>query len=158
MSHSLSHSSDGKQQINNGHPDKSDKHWDATFIWDRSLKDPEGGSQPWGCWCRSSGTWLALAGFRVGQWMVSRLRGCRGDFFLGRRGRQGHLYNRPFKSGLRRGNVQNYNSHKPLSHPESRMVAMVSENNMAAPSWDRSLGFREAEAGLGSHSGEGGGA
>lgn len=89
--------------------------------------------------------------------MVSRWRGCRGDFFLGG-GEDKATYNRPFKSGLRRGNGENYNSHKPLSHPESRMVAMVSENNMAAPSWDWSLGVREAEAGLGSRSGEGGGA
>lgn len=35
LSHSLSHSTDGKQQIiNNGHPDKSGKHWDAAFTRD----------------------------------------------------------------------------------------------------------------------------
>lgn len=35
LSHSLSYNTDGKQQIiNNGQPDKSDKHWDAAFTRD----------------------------------------------------------------------------------------------------------------------------
>ena len=38
------------------------------------------------------------------------------------------------------GGAGDYNSQKPLLPGESVSVAMVSENNMAAPSWDASLG------------------
>lgn len=44
--------------------------------------------------------------------------------------------------------VKNYNSHKPLLPGKQEMVAMVSENNMAAPRWDMSIWVREAETDL----------